>query len=416
MRGFSIRWMAWYGDSEVTLPLPDYWDIEVAKMANGGEIGEQGIAHAFENPISSQRIRDLAKGKRRAAIAVDDLSRPTQADRLIPLILRELEEAGIQQENIQVFMSTGAHRPMHRVDLIKKLGESVYYSVDIRHHHPHEDILDLGVSSRGTPIHINRLFAEADIKIGVGCILPHVYAGFGGGAKIVLPGLAGIDALERNHRPAARGIKTGLNLIDGNESRQDIEEISRTVGLDLIVNVVVNAQRGVAGCFVGDPVEAHREGIELARKTYRTRIPKEKADVTILNSYPKDTDLIQSSNAFNIFLSTDNGILRQSGAIILICSCPEGTGFHSLSGVRMRLAEKIDRIPYIRELCKDKTLYIFSPHLSKGDVAQYFDVEFECEDLMLFRTWDALLHKFQSRFRKCRAVVFPCSSIQLAEI
>lgn len=407
--------MAWYGDTEAEFTLPSHWKLTVSNMAGGRDIGDQGILTAFENPIGSARLRKLARGRRTAVIAVDDISRPTQADRLVPLIVRELEDGGIQKENIKILMSVGAHRPMQRFDLIKKLGEKVYNEMDIHNHHPFENLLDLGVSSRGTPIHINRFFMEAGLKVGVGSIMPHPYAGYSGGAKIVLPGLSGIDTLEKNHLPAVTGLKSGLEMIEGNENREDMEEIARTVGLDMVVNVVVNSRRGIVDCFVGDPVEAHRAGVKLARNTYRTRIPEGKFDVAILNSYPKDTDLIQASNAFNIFLSSNREIIKRSGAIVLIAASPEGAGFHSLEGVGMRLFRKIDMTPFLRELFKDKTLYIFSPCLSKGDVAQLFDVEFECENVVLFRAWKSLLNQLERQFRECEVLVLPNSSVQLAD-
>lgn len=412
---FIIPWMAWYGDMEAEFAVPNDWELVIANMADGEDIGEEGIVKAFDNPISSARLRELARSRGKAVIAVDDISRPTQADRLIPLILGELKDAGIQGKSIKILMSTGAHRPMHRVDLIKKLGENVYYEMDVYNHHPFENLLDLGVSSRGTPIHINRFFMEADIKVGVGCIMPHPYAGFSGGAKIVLPGLSGIDTLEKNHLPAVTGLTSGLNMVEGNENREDIEEIGRKVGLDMAVNVVVNSRRSIAGCFVGDPVGAHRAGVEFARNIYRTTIPEAKFDVAIINAYPKDTDLIQASNAFNIFLSSKKDIVKKAGAIVLISASPEGAGFHSLQGVGMRLFEKIDTTPFLGELFKEKQLYIFSPNLSKGDVAQYFNVEFECENVILFRAWDSLLNELKNKFRECKAIVFPNSSIQLAD-
>jgi len=410
-RSFTIPWMVWYGDTEAELAVPNHWELTIANMADAKDIGDEALVQAFENPIGSARLRELARGKRKAVIAVDDISRPTQANRLVPLIIAELETAGILKENIRILMSIGAHRPMHRSDLIKKLGKGVYYEMVIHQHHPFENILDLGVSSRGTPIHINKLFMEADIKVGVGCIMPHPYAGFSGGGKIVLPGLSGIDSLERNHLPAVTGLESGLGMIDGNENREDIEEIARTVGLDMIANVVVASRRRTAACFVGDPVDAHRRGVNFATSVYCTKIPKEKFDVAILNAYPKDTDLIQASNAFNIFLSGKREIVKRSGLMILIAASPEGAGFHSLQGVGMRLFEKIDTTPFMRELFEERKLWIFSPCLSKGDVAQYF----YDQNVILFRSWESLLHKLKSEFRECRVVVFPHSSVQLAD-
>ena len=127
------------------------------------------------------------------------ISLRTQASRLLPSIIRELEEAGVERKEIKIVMSTGAHRPMDRFDLIKKLGEIVYYNMDIRHHHPFENILDLGVSSRGIPIHMNKLFMEAHIKVGVGCVVPHSYAGFGGGGQDRPSRACGIDTLDLSY-------------------------------------------------------------------------------------------------------------------------------------------------------------------------------------------------------------------------
>jgi len=216
-------------------------------MRDAPDIGQGSINKALFSPIGSESLFAIAKGKKKAVIAVDDISRPTPAYRILPIVINELKRAGIKEKNIRIIMSLGAHRPMLREDLIKKLGEDLWNSVEIHNHHPFENLVNLGISSRGTPIHINKLFMDADIKIGVGCIVPHNYAGFGGGGKIVLPGISGIDTLEANHQPAVQGLKGELGLVDGNEVRYDIEEIAQKVGLDFIINVVVNSQRGIAG-------------------------------------------------------------------------------------------------------------------------------------------------------------------------
>ncbi len=247
------------------LTFPDEWDLNVFPMNDGPAVEDESIREAFSNPIGTETLRNIAKGKKTAVIVVDDLSRPTPAYKILPLIAKELKEAGVKEKNISIIMGLGAHRPMLREDLINKLGRSIYDSFPVYNHHPFENLVDLGTSSRGTPIRINKLFMSAEVKIGMGCIMPHTYAGFGGGGKIVLPGISGIDTLKANHQSAIRGIKGGLGLTDGNEVRDDIEEIARKVGLDFIVNVVVNSKREVAGIFAGDIVAAHREGVKLAR-------------------------------------------------------------------------------------------------------------------------------------------------------
>ena len=415
MKKFTIPWMAWYGDGQATFAVPDSWELAIAKMPDVEDIGDAGIEKAFGNPIGSARLRDLASRRSKVAIAIDDIARPTKADRLVPIILKDLEDAGIQGENVKIVMALGAHRAMHRLDLIKKLGENIYHTVDVHQHNPFENLVNLGVSSRGTPIHINRLFWESDLKIGVGCIIPHAYAGYSGGAKIVLPGLSGIDTLEKNHLPVVTGTTCGVGLVDGHEGREDIEEIGRKVGLDVIVNVVVNYRRDIAGCFVGDPVDAHRAGVQFAKSAYRTPVPEEPVDVVILNAFPKDTDLIQCEDAFNILLSSKREIIKKSGTIILIGACIEGAGWHFLRGVGNRLYGKWDADPFMARFLRGKKLYVFSPYLSHGDAAQYLTLDSEKKNAIFTRSWDSLIDELAVEHRECSVLVFPTGPLQIAD-
>ena len=124
-----------------------------------------------------------------AAIAVDDLTRPTQAYRFLPFILEELHQGGIRDENIKIIMAIGCHRPLMKADQEKKLGKKTANRFPVYNHHPYENLVNVGTTSRGTPVIINRYFVESDVKIGVGFITPHPTAAFGGGGKIVIPGL-----------------------------------------------------------------------------------------------------------------------------------------------------------------------------------------------------------------------------------
>jgi len=201
MRIFNVPWKAWYGDEEFKLTFPSDWEVKFFSMCDAPTIGKKNISKTLLSPIGSEPLSVVAKGKKKAVIAVDDISRPTPVYRILPLIMDELKRAGIKEKDVRIIVSLGAHRPMLREDLIKKVGENTWNLVAIFNHHPFENLVNLGTSSRGTPIHINKEFMDADIKIGIGCIVPHTYAGFGGGGKIVLPGISGIDTLEANHQP-----------------------------------------------------------------------------------------------------------------------------------------------------------------------------------------------------------------------
>ena len=401
-----IPWKAWYGDGAFPLTFPDSWDVKIFSMESTPDIGELEIQEAFENPIGTKTIRELSRGKKNAVIAVDDISRPTPASRLLPNILKELAEGGITADRIRIIMSLGAHRPMFKDDLRRKLGREIVERFDIYNHHPFENLHDLGCTERGTPVQVNSFFMDAELKIGVGCIIPHPYAGFGGGGKIVLPGLAGIKTLESNHRPVVTGNTGKIGVVEGNEARREIEEIAQRAGLDVIANVVVNSRRGIAGLFVGDTIKAHRAGVKLAKKIYATKTPED-VDVAILNAYPKDTELLQAGNAFNLYRSTEKDIVKQEGIVILSTACTVGRGYHSLHEPGMRLYKKPQRKAFLGK----RKLMLFSPGVNLAEARVSFS-----EDVPHFRSWQNVIKAIEETYTKtCRVAVFPSSTLQLAK-
>jgi len=217
---FSIPWQAWYGDKNFNLAFPNEWDVHLFPMRDAQEISDADIKEALLTPIGSDSLSVIADGKRNVVIVVDDISRPTPAYRILPFVLKELQTTHNEAKKVRIIMSLGAHRPMLRDELILKLGKEIWESCEILNHHPFENLAYLGKSSMGTPIYINKFYLEAEVKIALGCVLPHVYAGFGGGAKLIVPGIAGIETLQANHQPAALG-HWGLGVVDGNEVRQD---------------------------------------------------------------------------------------------------------------------------------------------------------------------------------------------------
>ncbi len=409
MGAFTIPWKAWHGDEEIALRFPAEWEVRVFPMADGSDIGDGGIQAALSAPIQSPSLGQLARGKGSAVLVVDDISRPTPAHRIVPFVLRELKRAGIEERRVRIILSLGAHRPMLRDDLIKKLGTEAWNSVEIHNHYPNENLEYLGTSSRGTPIYINKLFMDAEVKIGMGCIVPHYYAGFGGGGKIVMPGICGMHTLEANHRPAAKGLKGGLNVVDGNEVRQDIEEIAGTAGLQFIINAVMTSRRGIAGLFTGDLVKAHRAGISLASRIYGTEVPSE-LDIGIFNAYPKDTEFFQASLAFDFILSSSKRIVRDGGVIVIISASPEGGGYHSLEGYQMKLFGLHDKFPSIQSAIGDKTLCLFSPSVTATEVRKYYS-----PSALFFDEWEELIEYLERRSAgRPRVGIFPCASVQMA--
>ncbi|MCS7225125.1 MAG: lactate racemase domain-containing protein [Armatimonadetes bacterium] len=402
----SIRWGCWYGDRDRRLLFPEGWRVRFFPPQGGPDIGEDGIAQAFARPIGTGLLRDLARGCRTAVIVVDDLTRPTPAFRLLPFVVRELLAGGLSQDRIRILLGVAAHHPMNRHQIIRKLGRAAIKDFWIQNHNPYENLENLGTTSLGTPVWINRQFLRADIKIAIGSLLPHGHSGFGGGSKLVLPGVAGIATIEQNHR-GDNGLRRGLNLLDGNQARQDMEEAARMAGLTAIVNVVLNPLREIVGCFVGDPIEAHRAAAESARQVYRTSFPKE-WDVVIASAYPKDSEFYQWVNALVPLKSTAEPIVHEQGTIVVASAGSEGVGVHYLAGPGGPLGY-LGNGPRYADDHPGPEVLLYCPSVNHWDVEQW-----GWDGRRLYNNWNELVrHLKQKHGKAARVAIFPCACQQL---
>lgn len=409
MEDIRVPWNAWYEDGEINLTFPEEWEVRMLPMRDAPDTGDEAIAAAFHSPIGTPPLREIARGRRDAIIAIDDITRPTPGSRILPFVIEELREAGIPEDKIKIIIALGLHRPHLRAENLAKLGREFTDRFEVLQHYPHgKSHIYLGTSSWGTPITLNRFFMEADIKIGVGCIIPHSSAGYSGGGKIVLPGLASFETIEINHAPAEAGETGGVGVIEGNQFRLEVEEVARMAGLEFIVNVVVNSRRGVAGTFVGDPVVAHRAGVRLARQVYATPNVPQDMDIVVLNSYPKDQNLVnQAINAFDILLSTLRNVVRPGGTIILVGACPEGRGLDRGHDHFLALTD----YGGYRQIVEGRQMVVFSPNVSQFDVRQCI-----AETCLVYGEWKLMIKDLrQTHGPGTRVAVFPVATLQVAE-
>jgi len=411
MTRISIPWHAWYGDRDLDLAFPDDWHASVHPPADAPDMTGAAIEAALDGPIGSPTIEELARatvaaGKRTVAIVVDDISRPTPAHRLMPAVIARLEAGGIDIDDVTVILAVGMHRLMTKDEMRKKLGDLAIARLDVYNGFPHGGLADYGVSSHGTPILVSRHFAEADLKIGIGSILPHGGPGFGGGAKIIFPGIAGYETVKSMHEPGR--LKGGLLDVDHNELRADIEEMGRRVGLNLIINCTLTSRRGIAGVFTGDIVAAHRAGVARAREVYATRMPDAPVDIAILNAYPKDTDFLQAGLGLNVLASAavnepDHRVLSPGATVVLVSASPEGRGHHALYSPTMVYGRREGDWRSSPPTVGDHPIVYLSPGVTPQDA--------RC--LNTFPTWDAVLAHLAPRYASPRVAVFPCGSMQI---
>jgi nickel-dependent lactate racemase len=324
--------LAWYGDTELEIDFPPSWEVSVCYMKGHRRraLGENGFREAFAKPIGTEPIRKLARGRKEVAILFDDMSRPTRVVKVVPYVLEELKAAGIKDESIRFIAAVGAHGALTRLDFVKKLGEEVLRRFPVYNHNPYENCTYLGETSNGTPVSVNAEVMNCDLKIGIGSILPHPLTGFGGGSKIILPGVASIDTMAAHHSSLVGKFLTqgqdpgiGVATFETNLMRLDIVEAARMAGLDVKIDTVLNGRGQIAALFVGDPVDAHAAGIRLAREVYATQ-PVEPPDIVVLNTYCKANEAVLAIPLLA------NLLRERQGDLVLIANAPDGQVTHYL--------------------------------------------------------------------------------------
>lgn len=312
-----------YGDGSFSLEVPRenlqaiiYPYLQTAESRNEKEIIRQALAE----PVAAARLRELAHPGQRVVIVTSDLTRPCPSALLVPFILDELAAAGVSDNDIALVLGTGLHRLMTPAEIEKAVSPRVFRRIRSLNH-DFNDTIHLGFTSRGTPVEIFTPVVQADLRICLGVIEFHWYAGFSGGAKAVFPGCASHASIITNHALMVQpGV--GAGRIDGNPLRLDLEEGGGMLGVDFILNVIVENHRIVAA-VAGDMITAHRKGCEMvvARGSLQLSQP---VDIVVASAggFPKDINLFQAHKG----MEHASYCLRDGGHLILVAECREGLG------------------------------------------------------------------------------------------
>ena len=334
MKEVIVPSLLWYGDQKLRLRFPSEWRVDVYPMKGNDfpPLNDKEIKAAFLKPIGSKPISELARNSKEVAIVVDDMTRPTRAYQILPPLLEELRDNGISDDHVRFIVGLGAHGACDRVDFAKKLGENIVERFPVYNHNPFGGLTYVGDTSRGTPVHVNSEFLTCDLRIGIGCIVPHPYAGFGGGAKIILPGIAGMNTIVHNHGKVSgyTGVKshphptTGWGKADGNVLQLDNEDAARLAGLNIKIDAIVNGGGQTVGLFAGDASKEYREGLKMAKKVYSTNAPKE-VDIVVANTYAK-------ANEASLAMWLANRTVKSGGVVVLVANAPDGQVTHYLLG------------------------------------------------------------------------------------
>ena len=397
-----------FGDIEERIDLPASWELNVMKMAghDAPALSPEEIRRRIQSPIGTRPLRDLAAGKKRVVITFDDLERPTPAHEIAPLVLEELKAAGVAEDNILFLAALGAHRALPSDEVARKLGTDISRRYAWINHNCVENLKDMGETSRKNRVKINQTFAAADLRITLSGIKVHPRAGYGGGGKSVLPGVASLETIKYNHNTVGGSSKDSALQIFHNAVRLDMEEAARMVGIDFTVQVVYNRRRRTCALFAGDLVEAHRAACRMANLHYRTPTFKN-ADIVIANNYPQN---IQGDKGLDWVRRS----LRDGGTGVLIIQNPQViTSWNYYNeNTTYRDGRTYWDMLAARKPLTSSGLIIYSQYLDKRSLNY---PSFPAGS-MFARTWDEVIAQLRARHKgDARVAVYPYCAVQHVE-
>jgi len=317
-----------YGKEGLWVELPDGADVTVLepRFVPGLPDEEAAIRQALRRPVGTPPLRELVKPSHSVAIVFSDITRPMPNDRVLPVLLEELSH--VPRENVVLINALGTHRPQTREELVGMLGEDIVRNYRIVQHNAFDpqELVYLGESSFGHPIWVNRTYMQAQVKILTGFIEPHFFAGFSGGPKAVLPGIAGEKTILGNHDAKMIGHPQATwGITEGNPLWEEIREVAARTEPTFLLNVALNKHRQITGVFAGHFLKAHQVGTAFVREKAMVEVARAFDIVITSNSgYPLDLNLYQAVKG----MSAAAQIVKPGGSIIVAAECWDGIPEH----------------------------------------------------------------------------------------
>jgi lactate racemase len=394
-------WNAWE-EEPLALDVPDHWRVREIGLPRASGLTGERIQALLEGAFEEPNWRACLAGARSVAILFDDSTRPVCWEPVLLPLLALLEKAGKGRECIRLLASLAGHAPMTRQELEWKLGATIARQYPVVQHSLEGPFEWLEVNGQRVGLH--RDYVTADCRIALGSLIPHPFAGFSGGGKAVMPGIADRETIRRNHAMVTFG--RGKTADPENGIRNQIESIVAASGLHLLVNAVVNEHREIAALFAGEPSRTFREGVSMARAFCATP-PDGNSNIIVLNAYPKDRELLQVSNAFNVLRTLPSELLPGIAAVVLIARAATGLGYHALFGP----GEPLWRKPAPLSMLKHAPVLVFAP-------GAFTQAEFDSAlHGALFREWEQVVRSLENlALPRYELSFYHQASLQTAEV
>jgi nickel-dependent lactate racemase len=321
-----MKGRGFFNGEEISFDLPEGWNLlamaEPKEVSGLTDVGA-AVRRLLASPIGMAPLAEVIKGlpHRKTVIISEDQTRPTPVDQILMPLLAELNRLGIADEDIDVIIGRGTHRHPTDEEVQAKVGQEAMSRLRVTVHDADADgLVYIGTTTRGTRVHVNRLVAEAALIIGIGTANPHYFAGYGGGAKLILPGVCARETIKQNH-VLMREPKTSAGVMEGNPVWEDMLEAARLARLTFKFDTVLNSRKEIYKLFGGEVEAQQKAAVEALKEVYGVAVPA-LADVTVTSGYPLETNLIQSGKAI---LLADT-VTKPGGTIVLISACSDGPG------------------------------------------------------------------------------------------
>ena len=335
MQGNKIIRLA-YGKKGIDLPVRPGWNVTVVEPRRVAPLSDPvaALTEALQNPMSGRPLRERVKPGDKVGIVFNDITRPTPNELIIHAILSEL--AHVPKDSVTLFNALGTHRLNTEEELRGMLGDRLVdqYRIIQNNAFERDTQVHIGTTVHGNEVWVNREVLSCDIRILTGFIEPHFFAGFSGGGKALMPGMAGLTTIMKNHDAEhIANPQASWGITTGNPVWEEVREVLGMTGPAFLVNVTLDRDKQITGVFAGDPNTAHDRGMEFVRKTAMVPVVKEFDMVVTTNSgYPLDLNLYQTVKG----MSAAARIVRQGGVILAVADCWDGIPEHGNFGRLLR--------------------------------------------------------------------------------
>ena len=314
-----------YGHSSVRVEVPDHAKVVNLKPADEPVDIQSEIRMALEHPVGSMPLRSLARGLQDAVIVINDVTRPAPSGEMLEALLEELLHAGLTENRVTVVIANGNHRPCTSFEIRQMVGDDLFERLRIINHDANDSkhLTRVGQTKTGLPVWANKTVANASFKILTGLISPHHSAGYSGGRKSLIPGVAGLETLKQHHSFPFRPFAPAYGWMKGNPFHEEAVRIAKKVGINFILNVIQDSIGNFFKAVAGDLVAAHEKGVSMGNPFWEVSLPhRYDLVITTPGGFPRDIDLHQAQKA----VSAAETMIQSNGIIVLIAECQDGLG------------------------------------------------------------------------------------------